>query len=263
MLLAGAEPFFVPGGAHAVLLIHGFTGSPSEMRLLGRYLAKEGYTVMGIRLAGHGSTPEDLERMRAGDWMNSVLDGYSFLAGMAKEVSVVGLSMGGLLAMLLSTVREVKCVASLAAPIFVSEAHSLHRLPSVERSVGRYLPRPHRAIPDIPANCNVAYRRMPMRSIHEMFSVLERMVGALPRVKAPILVMQSLKDHTVQPRSGQYIFDEVSSEYKKLVWLENSGHRVTIGADREEVFQKTAEFLQDPFRRQEGAADCAGEKLRA
>lgn len=248
MLLQGAEPFFVPRGKHAVLLIHGFTGSPSEMRLLGHYLAEKNYTVLAVRLAGHGSTPEDLERMRSSDWMNTVLDGYSYLAGAAEEISVVGLSMGGLLALLFSTVAVVKCVVSMSAPIFVSAAHSLNRLPSVERSVGRYLPRPHRAIPYIPANCNVAYRRMPMRSIHEMFALLERLVGVLPRVKVPLLVVQSLKDHTVQPRSGQYIFDEVASEHKELLWLKNSGHRVTIGVDREEVFQKTAEFLHDPLR---------------
>ena len=65
MLMAGAEPFFLPGRSEGVLLLHGFTGSPSEMKLYGAYLQQCGYTVLAIRLAGHGTSPEDLERVTA------------------------------------------------------------------------------------------------------------------------------------------------------------------------------------------------------
>ena len=58
MITSGAEPFLLPGGSKGVLLIHGFTGSPSEMILLGNYLYRQGYTVLGVRLAGHGKTVE-------------------------------------------------------------------------------------------------------------------------------------------------------------------------------------------------------------
>ena len=68
MHLVGAEPFFLPGGRHGVLLIHGFTGLPAELRLLGAYLNERGFTVLAIRLAGHGTTVEDLSRMEHEDW---------------------------------------------------------------------------------------------------------------------------------------------------------------------------------------------------
>ena len=68
-----------PGGRHGVLLIHGFTGLPAELRLLGEYLNARGFTVLAIRLAGHGTTVEDLSRMEHEEWMDSVRDGYAIL----------------------------------------------------------------------------------------------------------------------------------------------------------------------------------------
>lgn len=63
MILAGAEPFFLPGGEKGVLLIHGFTGLPAELLLMGEALNKQGFTVLGVRLAGHGTTVEDMSHM--------------------------------------------------------------------------------------------------------------------------------------------------------------------------------------------------------
>ena len=100
MYLQGAEPFLLPGGRHGVLLIHGFTGLPAELRLLGEYLNARGFTVLAIRLAGHGTTVEDLSRMEHEDWMDSVRDGYAILSGACDRISVVGHSMGAVFAAL-------------------------------------------------------------------------------------------------------------------------------------------------------------------
>ena len=245
MLLPGAEPFFLPGGEHGVLLVHGFTGSPSEMRLLGQYLQQQGYTVLGGRLAGHGTTPEDLARTTAEDWFHSVLDGYEILRGGCGRISVVGLSMGALLAMLLGTVRDVHRIVSLSAPIFLREENRLHLLPPRAAAVGQYVPRHRKRLPDIPADCNVCYDRMPMLSIHELLAVIRRLKAALPKVRQPLLVVQSRRDHTVRAESGAYIYEHAGAARKQLLWLEASGHRVTIDSERTTVFARTAEFLAD------------------
>ena len=116
MHLLGAEPFFLPGGRHGVLLIHGFTGLPAELRLMGEYLHAHGFTVLAIRLAGHGTTAEDLSRTEHEDWMDSVRDGYAILRGACDDIAVVGHSMGAIFALLLSIEAEVTCVVSLGAP---------------------------------------------------------------------------------------------------------------------------------------------------
>ena len=80
-----------------MLLIHGFTGLPAELRLLGEHLNAQGFTVLAIRLAGHGTTVEDLSRMEHEDWMDSVRDGYAILSGACECVSAVGHSMGAVM----------------------------------------------------------------------------------------------------------------------------------------------------------------------
>src|SRR5687768_12862436 len=113
-----AEPFFLLGDSAkpACLLIHGFTGTPKEMRWMGEYLNQQGYTCLGVRLAGHATRPEDMIRSRYTDWMASVEDGYHLLRGVTDKVFLVGLSMGGILSLLMSTRLEVKGVIAMSTP---------------------------------------------------------------------------------------------------------------------------------------------------
>src|SRR5436190_11697172 len=78
-VLSGAEPFFLPGGPTGVLLTHGFTSSPAEVRPLGLFLAEQGYTVYAPRLAGHGTAPEDLQTTSWPEWVASARAGLAEL----------------------------------------------------------------------------------------------------------------------------------------------------------------------------------------
>ncbi len=242
MIMAGAEPFLLPGGTRGVLLLHGFTGSPSEMRLYGEFLQKRGYTVLAPRLAGHGTSLKDMERFTADDWLRSALDGYELLRGTVSEISVAGLSMGGLLALWLASVKPLAKVVSLSAPIFIREARNLDLLPPREEARGKFLPKVPKTMP-VPPAYRVSYRATPLLAIHELLDVIERGKAALPAVRAALCVVQSQRDHTVEPESARYIIEHAGSADKRLVWLRHSGHRVTIDSEREIVFRKTAEFL--------------------
>ena len=125
MILPGAEPFFLPGGREGVLLIHGFTGLPAELLLMGQYLHAQGFSVLGVRLAGHGTTVEDMSHMTWEDWMDSVRDGYALLSGFCDTVDVIGHSMGGLFALLLSSEEKIGKVVTLAAPIQMNFAREV------------------------------------------------------------------------------------------------------------------------------------------
>jgi carboxylesterase len=243
LILNGAESFFLPGGPHGVLLVHGFTGSPSEMVLLGGALHHQGFTVLCMRMAGHGTTPEDMEHMNWENWFDSVMDGYSLLEGCCERISVVGHSMGGLMAMLLSTRAEIYKIVSLAAPIFIADERELRLLPPREQSQGQFVPKRRKRLPGIPGICNVAYRRMPLVSVHELLNCIRYVRGQLSQVQRPLLIMQSHKDHTVQPQSAEYIYENTASQEKRIEWLEESGHLLPVDSERETVFAKTAEFL--------------------
>src|SRR4030095_16278325 len=117
-IIPTAEPFFFLGDTSkpACLLIHGFTGTPKEMRRMGEFLNQKGYTCLGIRLAGHATDPEDMIRSRWTDWVASVEDGYQLLRGVNVNIFLVGLSMGGILSLLMSTRLSVKGVVAMSTP---------------------------------------------------------------------------------------------------------------------------------------------------
>jgi len=244
MILRGAEPFFLPGDKkQGILLIHGFTGTPAEMILLGEFLQAKGYTVLAVRLSGHGTTPEDMAKTDWRNWYDSVCDGYDLLRGACEKISVVGLSMGALLAMWLSLDCFVDKVVSLSAPIFISSERNLQLLPPLESSQGRYMTKRRRKLPDLPERCNVFYHKMPLVCVHELLDCIEQVKAALPKVDRPLLIVQSGNDHTVQAASGKYIYEHAGSAKKELLQLEKSGHLVTLDIERNKVFAKIAEFL--------------------
>ena len=138
-----------PNAETVVLLIHGFTGSPSEFRRLGYYLNDQGYTVKAILLPGHGTTPEDMIRTGFRDWWRCVKEAFEELreAGFQRVIPI-GHSMGGLLSLKLAMEEEVPAVVSLATPIhlgsrkvifafliqFFVKYISKRRLPDMRRS---------------------------------------------------------------------------------------------------------------------------------
>ena len=246
MHLEGAEPFLLPGGAHGVLLIHGFTGLPAELRLMGEYLNARGFTVLAIRLAGHGTTVEDLSRMEHEDWMDSVRDGSAILSGVCEQVSVVGHSMGAVFAMLLSVETDVAHVVSLGAPIMIAPEQGIEHLPTREACVDRYVPKARRRLQNVPCGANNTYRRMPLVSIHEMMDVIAILCGQIVKVTAPILIVHGERDHTADPKSADYLYENVRSPRCEKYILPDAGHLLPLDLGiRERVFARTASFLLD------------------
>jgi len=244
MHLQGAEPFLLPGGRHGVLLVHGFTGLPAELRLLGEYLNARGFTVLAIRLAGHGTTVEDLSRTDHEDWMDSVRDGYAILGGLCTDISVVGHSMGAVFAMLLSVEKKVRRVVSFCAPIMIAPEQGLDHLPTRDMCGTRCVPKARRKLRDVPAGANNTYRRMPLIAVHEVLDAVAQVREQLSRVDVPILIMHGARDHTADPKSADYLYEHVASAEKEKCIIEDAGHLLPLDAHvRERVFQRTAEFL--------------------
>lgn len=241
--MSGAEPFFLPGGRTGVLLIHGFTGLPAELLLMGEYLQAKGYTVLGIRLAGHGTTAEDMSHMTGEDWLDSVRDGYALLRGCCDRVAIGGHSMGGLLALLLAAQQDIMGVISMSAPIYIAEERGIAKLPPRRLCEGLFVPKARRRLHDVPPAVNQTYRSMPLTGVHELLGLMERTKQALPSIRVPALILHSLNDRTADAESAIYIREHLGSEEKELVWLKTSGHLIPVGEERDRVFEASAAFL--------------------
>ncbi|XEQ94171.1 Carboxylesterase [Sporomusa carbonis] len=239
--MPGAEPFFLPGGEKGVLLVHGFTGSPSEMRLLGEYLNNLGYTVLAPRLPGHGITPEEMAKTVWPHWYGSVEDGYHFLTGVCSNIAAVGLSMGGLLTLKLGSEYPLSKLAVLSTPIYI--ANKRLKLLPVYRMFTNYVSKQRRRLPETGQLYSVSYDVTPLNSLASLLELIKHVDKLLPAITIPALVIQSKKEHTVKPESAQYIYDKLGSQEKQLVWLNKSGHIITLDMERDYVFQEISRFL--------------------
>lgn len=235
----GAESFLLKGGQHCVLLIHGFSGSVSEMRWLADFLHQLGYSVFAVRLPGHGTTVEDLSRTTMYDWVEAVESTFLKLKDDYPLISVVGMSMGGLLALNLATNYQFHRLIVLAAPIYIKDWRlnflNIFRLfiKSIPKKLHNYGLENH-----------IRYDQMPIKAIVELKKLITKTKPILPLITVPTLVMQSKVEHTLKPKSANYIYNYLGSTKKKLVWLNHSGHMLVLGAEKNLVFSHINEFLE-------------------
>jgi carboxylesterase len=249
-IIPTSEPFFLLGDRSkpACLLIHGFTGTPKEMRWMGEYLNERGFTCLGVRLAGHATDPEDMIRSHWTDWTASVEDGYSLLRGFTDNIYLVGLSMGGILSLLMSTRLDVKGVTAMSTPYKLPDDPRLRHIEWISKIVA-YMPKadeePGAGWFDKEAfKDHVSYPMNPVRSIGELNKLSGEMRAALPKVDVPVLLIHSRDDKYVLPENMEMIYaDLVNVSDKKKLYITGSGHVVTRDAARHQVFESALEFI--------------------
>lgn len=233
------EPFYFPGNEVGCLLIHGFTGSPGEMRPLGEHLATAGYTVKGVLLPGHGTTVKDLACTRWPDWYEEVVKGYWQLKEHCQQLFIIGLSMGGDLALHLAANEEFNGgVVSICAPIFLAKKKA-YLSPFLQYFI-RYSPKKNYGSKNYQSFWYDQYPISCTASLVKMLKVIKKELGA---IKNPALIIQSTLDKTVDPKSAEYIYENIASTSKELYWLNKSGHIATLDSEREKVFSLITEFI--------------------
>src|SRR4030067_552205 len=243
MVIPTAEPFFFPGNRTGCLLVHGFTGAPKEMRWMGEYLWNQGYTILGVRLAGHATHPEDMLRMRWKDWIASLEDGYCLLKDSVDQVFVIGLSMGGILSLQFSAQHTVSGVVAMSTPYALPDDP---RLPFI-RIMSLLKPWMAQGPSDWhnpeAAQDHVCYPYFPTRAVMQLRDLLREMRAALPKVSVPVLLIHSRQDAGVLPHNADKIFAALGTQEKQLIWVENSGHVIPREPDRHIAFKAINDFI--------------------
>lgn len=243
-----ALPFFWEGRNNVFcLLVHGFTGSPSDMRVLGEYLRDKGFGVSGLLLPGHGTTPEEMEKTSWPDWYRAVEAGYLSLKKDYPEAVVVpiGLSMGGILCLHLASRYKEPAVVSLSAPVFLSDrkAYLAPYLKYFYRF--HYKPAAYEHWKKEVEEGQFYYRKTPVKALSSMLELIQTVKGELRNISNPVLIMQSRDDRTVAAKSAAYLYEHLGSTDKRLIWLEKSGHVITLGQEREQVFSAVEDFIRE------------------
>jgi carboxylesterase len=235
-----------------VLCLHGLTGTPWEVRPPAEALAAAGFACYGPVLPGHGTTPEQLAETSGDRWVEGALAAYDRLSERHERVYVLGLSMGGVLALSVASRRPVAGLAVLAAPLqlgWVSRtgAQLLHRWV-------RFLPKtPAIADPEARA-VHPGYDRMPLPAVVELVRLGRRVTGELDDVSAPLLLVYSRSDPTVPGENAERIQSGVGSRDCEVHWLSRSAHVLPVDLERVELAERVTRFVQ---RLEQGAAGGA------
>ncbi len=242
------EAYLLERGSTGCLLLHGFSSMPEEMRPMGDYLAAHGFTVLGARLAGHGTDPDDLKRARWTDWLADVEDGLALLAKTCSKTVLIGQSLGGMIALTAAGRVEVSAVVTLSTPYGVPLGERMADLAqrwlrtTIDKNVARFPP-DHPLYQRRELNYP-AYPTFPARILTEMDALASAMLAALPQVKAPVLLIHSRDDQEVPFANMEAIYRHLGSQHKEMLPVEGMNHSLVMDPRREIVFEGVVKFLK-------------------
>lgn len=260
------DPIRLPGGEHAVMLIHGLQSSPVELLPLAKRLNQAGYTVHMPHIAGygfkHGDTPRSVTHWQ--DWSAKALEEFRALQQQFKTVAVGGLCIGGTLSLSIAAELgdEVAALTLLSTTLWYDgwampwyrplrylgyiwplrylytyrerEPFGLKN-PQLRKWVAREMS--HKDLTMIGAS------RLNLPAIQEAERLIAAVKKSLPRITAPTIIIHAVEDEIASPRSAHHIARHIGSKSVEMVLLHNSYHMITVDNDREQVASDTVSFF--------------------
>ena len=244
----------------AILLFHGMTGSPFEMKKMGRALYDADFDVFCYCLPGHGTSPINIKTVRWEDWYSDSTMHYRELTQKYDEVFLGGLCMGAVLALTIaSEYREVKGIISLSTTLFLDgwtiPWYNFFMPLGLHTILRYYYSFPEREpyglknealrkkIAALQKRNTEALDNYPMSCIYELLKLSRFAQKNMFKVKAPVLLMLAKEDDLTSTKGSVFVYKNVSSSIRKYIELEDSYHLVVMDNERDFVFNTSIEFL--------------------
>ncbi len=253
----------------AVILIHGLTGTPNEMRFLASRLNRSGFSVTCPRLANHDQPLHILRDTSWQDFYGTVRQAYFKAREYSDTIFVSGLSMGALLALLLADEfpQAVAGVSCLSPTIFydgwncpwyrcflpIVYVTYLHRIiyfqesppygiknEALRKKVHEFFEKVSELPPDID---RYGYPFFPVSLLRQLEYLVKHLKTRLPHITVPVQIIQAKEDDMTSVKNAEYIRERVSSTDKEIVLLENSYHIVTADQERGKVVDSMNQFF--------------------
>ena len=263
-VMPGAEAYAHDGGPTGVLLCHGFTGSPQSLRPWAEYLAGAGLSVSLPRLPGHGTTWQEMARTRWEDWFSEVNRAFDELQSRSDEIFVMGLSMGGCLALRLAELRGT-AIKGLVL-VNPSLTDSALKFAAVRALKFFSVPAVKGIASDIkkPGAVEAGYDRTPIKAAASMPGLWQTTQQHLAELTQPVLVFHSETDHVVGPASVSLLTRALPASQLEVRELSDSYHVATLDNDAEAIFAGSLDFVRVHTRRgraSTGEANASSESI--
>jgi carboxylesterase len=240
--MPGAEPYSATGDARGALVLHGFTGNPQSMRGLALAMTDAGFTVELPLLPGHGTDVSDMVPTRWPQWCEAAVDAYTALSARCDAVAVIGLSMGGSLAVWLAEHHPDVAALSLVNPLVTPpDAATTDFIQAMIDAGDEVAPGIGSDIAQ-EGSVESAYPGLPLEAALSLFEGVAEVEALLGSVTCPVLLFTSTQDHVVDPASSEVLKAGVKGPVEQVV-LERSFHVATLDFDKDEIEARTVEFL--------------------
>lgn len=257
------EPFLLlPERIRAgIVMIHGYLAAPLEVRAMAEHFKEQGFAVYGVRLRGHGTSPEDLSETPWEEWYESVNRGYCIIKSLTDDIIMGGFSTGGGLALMAAGRKgnKIRGVFSINAPLHLRN-YAVHMIPSVSFVGGLFArmrgkPHPWEYVQTRPENAHINYNRNPVSAVKQLSECIRSMEKSLKDIVVPTMLVQAFRDPIVDPVSAQLIFSQIGTPRKELLILDRDRHGIINGEGTADVFERVQIFLnwarrQSPVERQ-------------
>jgi carboxylesterase len=247
-LVVGGEGFVLERiGAPAILLLHGAGDTPQTLRYLGDALHAKGFHVAAPLLPGHGRSLSAFMRITAGQLTSAARSSYENLTVQHSWVGIIGLSMGGALAVQLAADAPDLPALGLVAPYLVMPA-KIDRAARLSWFWGVFVP----AVPSadgisvrdpVERERSLAYGVFTAAGLRALQQTVRRAARASPRVRAPTLVIQSREDNRIQMGAAEDAFARLGASEKRLEWITGAAHVITVDYGRDVVIGSLADWM--------------------
>ena len=255
--------FFYPGGKAAVILIHGLTGTPTEMKFVGKGLANAGFTVYGIQMAGHCGSEEDLLRTGWADWFASVEAAYLEIAKKHEVVYAAGLSMGAVMSMHLAAKHpgKLKAIGLLSTtlhydgwsipkfrfllPLFLHTPLGLHYRFVENFPYGIKDDRlRQRVVTNMQAGNSAEAGNLGMTgaSLRQVLALVKVVKREMPAITTPAIILHAAEDDVASRKNADYCETHLGGAKKKVL-LHESYHIITVDRERNKVVQDLVDYF--------------------
>ncbi|WP_261134252.1 carboxylesterase [Bacillus sp. Marseille-Q3570] len=241
MKIVSPKPFYFEGGDRGVLLLHGFTGNSADVRMLGRYLQKEGYSCLAPQYKGHGVPPEELVHTGPDDWWQDVEKAYNELKDKGfEEIAVAGLSLGGVFSLKLGYTSTIKGIVPMCAPMYIKSEETMYQ--GVLDYAKEYKKYEGKSDDQIEKEME-EFKKTPMNTLKALQELIADVRDNIDMIYTPTFVVQARHDEMINTDSANIIYDSIESDQKDLKWYEESGHVITLDKEKEQLHEDVLNFL--------------------
>ncbi len=245
------EPFLLraPDSRSGVVLAHGYSSAPAEVRQLAEHLHDQGHNVYAVRLWGHGTAPHNLDEISWQDWLHTYLRGYACLRDTCDHVVLGGFSTGGLIALMAATEigQPVDGIFSICAPSRLKDIRAA-MVPAmnwwndlldkfnINKAQIEY-------VESNAENPHINYRHIYVSGLVQLDKFMKKAMRALPQLQAPALVMHGSNDPTVDPRAADRIYRAIGSEDKEFELVTADRHVIVNGKECDHLYRHIGDFV--------------------